>query len=119
MCLSIVQTVLQCQSYKKHVLVHAATIKKVFSTHRGTHRLNKLAAIERATSLAPLLFSSLSGKVDDLADAFLLAWYRWHHLRFRITPKIPQVYGRRESIRENDRKRILPLSPDAGSADAE
>ena len=79
-CLSIVQTVLQCWSHKKHVLVHAGTIKKIFATHRGSHKLNKLAAVERATALNPLLFNSLSGKVDDLADAFLLAWYSWSHL---------------------------------------
>ena len=90
-CLSIVQTVLQCRSYGKHVLVHAATIKKVFSTHRGTHKLNKLAAVEQATALNPLLFNSLSGKVDDLADAFLLAWYGWSHLRYKFKqPKFPK-----------------------------
>ena len=79
-CLSIVQTVLQCRSYKKHVLVHAGTIKKVFNTHRENHRLNKAAAVQRATEINPNLFTGVGGKLDDLADAFLLAHYAHKHL---------------------------------------
>lgn len=92
-CLSVVQTVLQCRSYQKNVVVHAATIKKAFQTHRGTHKMNKLAAVERATALNPMLFNSLSGKMDDMADAFLLAWYAHTHLRhvnLKYTQKFPK-----------------------------
>jgi Holliday junction resolvasome RuvABC endonuclease subunit len=92
-CLSVVQTVLQCRSYQKNVLIHAATIKKVFQTHRGTHKMNKLAAVERATAINPILFNSLSGKMDDMADAFLLAWYAHTHLRnvkLNYTQKFPK-----------------------------
>ena len=85
-CLSIVQTVLQCRSYKRHMLVHAGTIKKFFRTHRGTHKLNKIAAVERATEYAPCMFGSMGGKLDDLADAFLLALYA--HIQYR--GKIPK-----------------------------
>ena len=35
-CLSVVQTVLQCRSYQKNVVVHAATIKRL-SKHIGAH----------------------------------------------------------------------------------
>ena len=85
-CLSIVQTVLQCRSYKKHMLVHAGTIKKFFRTHRGSHKLNKIAAVKRATKYAPDMFRLMGGKLDDLADAFLLAYYA--HLQYR--GKIPK-----------------------------
>ena len=94
-CLSVVQTVLQCRTYKKHVLVHAGTIKKVFGTHRESHKLNKLAAIERATEINPLVFKEMGGKVDDLADAFLLAQYahtnlsRWWRREAREKSRSP------------------------------
>jgi Holliday junction resolvasome RuvABC endonuclease subunit len=90
-CLSVVQTVLQCQSYGKHVLVHASTIKKTFATHRGTHKLNKVAAVECAKRLNPALFASMCGKLDDLADAFLLAWYAHAHLSHAYRGKIPKA----------------------------
>ena len=100
-CLSVVQTVLQCRSYQKNVVVHAATIKKAFQTHRGTHKMNKLAAVERATALNPMLFNSLSGKMDDMADAFLLAWYAHTHLRhvnLKYTQKFPKAQASKPNI---------------------
>ena len=78
-CLATVQSVLQCRSYKKHILVHAGTIKRVYAISRGNHRLNKLASVERAQGLNRELFESQSGKLDDMADAYLLAHYAYTH----------------------------------------
>ena len=83
-CLAAVQTVLQCRAYQKHILVHAGTIKKVYGTHRENHRQNKIAAVQKASELNPLLFSGMGGKVDDLADAYLLALYAHNHHTPRV-----------------------------------
>ena len=83
-CLCIVQTVVQCRAYRKHILVHAGTIKKVYGTHRENHRQNKIAAVQKASELNPLLFSGMGGKVDDLADAYLLALYAHNHHTPRV-----------------------------------
>ena len=37
LCLATVQTVLQCCSYQKHILVHAGTIKRMYSTSHGNY----------------------------------------------------------------------------------
>ena len=95
-CLATVQTVLQCRSYNKHILVHAGTIKRMYSTSRGNYRLNKQASIERAVSLNPLLFEKQSGKLDDMADCFLLAHYAHTHLSEQYMSKISKgVLGKR------------------------
>ena len=87
-CLATVQTVLQCRSYKKHLLVHAGTIKRIYSTSRGSHRCNKQASIERAKELSPSLFESQSGKLDDMADCFLLTHYVHTHFSAQYMRKI-------------------------------
>ena len=79
-CLCIIQTVLQCRALKNHTLVHAATIKKCFGTHAHSHRTNKQAAVQKACEIDPLLFQETSGKLDDLADAYLLAVYANRYL---------------------------------------
>ena len=95
-CLAAVQTVLQCRAYQKHILVHAGTIKRMYSTSRGNYRLNKQASIERAVSLNPLLFEKQSGKLDDMADCYLLAHYAHTHLSEQYMNKISKgVSGKR------------------------
>ena len=74
MCLMQIQTVLQCFSRGKHLLVHAATIKKRYGTARFKHRQNKEAAVECVRQLYPEI-DQYKGKVDDLCDAYLLAHY--------------------------------------------
>lgn len=86
-CLSTVQSVLQCRSYKKHILVHAGTIKKIYRTHRGTHKLNKQAAVEKATEISPY-FRERAGKLDDMCDAFLLAYYVHTHFSLSVVRRI-------------------------------
>ena len=97
-CLATVQTVLQCRSYQKHILVHAGTIKRMYSTSRGNYRLNKQASIERAVSLNPILFEKQSGKLDDMADCYLLAHYAHTHLSEHYMNKISKgVLGKRSN----------------------
>lgn len=74
MCLMQIQTVLQCYSRNKHLLVHAATIKKRYGTQRCKHRQNKEAAVECVLRLYPEI-QGYKGKIDDLCDAYLLAHY--------------------------------------------
>ena len=97
-CLATVQTVLQCRAYQKHILVHAGTIKRMYSTSRGNYRLNKQASIERAVSLNPLLFEKQSGKLDDMADCYLLTHYAHTHLSEQYMNKISKgVLGKRSN----------------------
>lgn len=74
MCLMQIQTVLQVYSRNKHLLVHAATIKKRYGTARSKHRQNKEAAVECVRRLYPEI-DAHKGKIDDLCDAYLLAHY--------------------------------------------
>jgi Holliday junction resolvasome RuvABC endonuclease subunit len=77
-CLLIVQTVLQMWAGERGLLVHAMTVKKYYKTNRGSHPLNKRASVEMAKSLWPGL-SEIKDKVDDIADAFLLAHFATHN----------------------------------------
>ena len=77
-CLLIVQTVLQMWAGEKCVPVHAMTVKKYYGTNRGSHPLNKRASVEMAKSLWPGLLE-IKEKVDDTADAFLLAHFATHN----------------------------------------
>ena len=79
LCLATVQCVLQCRSYKRHILVHAGTIKRIYSISRGNHRLNKQASIECAVTINPSLFAGVNGKLNDMADCYLLAHYATTH----------------------------------------
>jgi Holliday junction resolvasome RuvABC endonuclease subunit len=83
-CLLVVQTVLQMWAGEKCLLVHAMTVKKYYGTNRGSHPLNKRASIEMAKSLWPGL-CEIKEKVDDIADAFLLAHFATHN-SFSHTP---------------------------------
>jgi Holliday junction resolvasome RuvABC endonuclease subunit len=83
-CLLVVQTVLQMWAGEKCLLVHAMTVKKYYGTNRGSHPLNKRASIEMAKSLWPGLVE-IKEKVDDIADAFLLAHFATHN-SFSHTP---------------------------------
>lgn len=73
-CLNTIQTVLMCHTHGKHVLVHAMTVKKFFNTKSTSHRNNKAASVAKALQLYPSLSSS-TGKLDDMADAYLLCKY--------------------------------------------
>jgi Holliday junction resolvasome RuvABC endonuclease subunit len=77
-CLLIVQTVLQMWAREKCLLVHAMTVKKYYGTNRGSHPLNKRASVEMAKSLWPGL-CEIKEKVDDIADAYLLAHFAAHN----------------------------------------
>jgi Holliday junction resolvasome RuvABC endonuclease subunit len=77
-CLLVVQTVLQMWAGEKCLLVHAMTVKKYYGTNRGSHPLNKRASIEMAKALWPGL-CEIKEKVDDIADAFLLAHFAAHN----------------------------------------
>ena len=77
-CLLIVQTVLQMWAGEKCLLVHAMTVKKYYGTNRGSRPLNKRASVEMAKSLWPGL-CEIKEKVDDIADAFLLAHFAAHN----------------------------------------
>jgi Holliday junction resolvasome RuvABC endonuclease subunit len=83
-CLLVVQTVLQMWAGEKCLLVHAMTVKKYYGTNRGSHPLNKRASIEMAKALWPGLVE-IKEKVDDIADAFLLAHFATHN-SFSHTP---------------------------------
>ena len=75
-CLLIMQTVLQTRSHGRCVLLHAMAVKRFYNTHAGKHAANKRAAVKRALVLVPEL-SLTKGKLDDIADALLLAKYHF------------------------------------------
>jgi Holliday junction resolvasome RuvABC endonuclease subunit len=85
-CLLVVQTVLQMWAGEKCLLVHAMTVKKCYNTNRGSHPLNKRASIEMAKALWPGL-CEIKEKVDDIADAFLLAHFASHNSFSHALPK--------------------------------
>jgi hypothetical protein len=74
-CLLIVQTTLQANTHGKFVLVHAMSVKRHFGIPVGKHHFNKREATKRAMSMCQDI-RELGGKVDDIADAFLLAKYQ-------------------------------------------
>jgi Holliday junction resolvasome RuvABC endonuclease subunit len=73
-CLNTIQTVLMCFTHGKHLLVHAMSVKKFFSTVKTTHRNNKAASVAKASELYPTI-AVTTGKLDDVADAYLLCRY--------------------------------------------
>jgi hypothetical protein len=62
------------------------TVKKYYGTNRGSHPLNKRASIEMAKALWPGL-CEIKEKVDDIADAFLLAHFASHNSFSHALPK--------------------------------
>lgn len=74
-CLTTIQTVLMCRTQGKHILVHAMAIKRFFNTRADTHRGNKAASTQCATTMCPDLKTAVTGKLDDVADAYLMCQY--------------------------------------------
>lgn len=84
-CLCVIQTALQMAAFDKYVLVHALTVKKHFQIPRAkTHPENKKNAVAKCIALWQDLGDSVlvSHKVDDVADAYLLARYQHDHCLF-------------------------------------
>lgn len=88
-CLIVIQTVLQERSVGKNIVVPAMSIKRYFDTYKGNHVANKKASVELVRTMWELDLTH-NKKVDDLADAYLLALFAHRQFSNRVSEACPK-----------------------------